>query len=101
MIAFLLPVILALLPLVIILAFLYYLIKNANSYEKVLIRFIGQNLVSSSASEFFGQDKLTNFRSLVTTGKTLAAAKEYKQVMNASLAESRLAAKITKRYLSS
>lgn len=58
--------------------------------------FIRRNLASTTAREFFEQDKLTNFRSLVKTGKTIAAAKEYKEVMNTSLAESRLVVTITK-----
>jgi len=96
MISTLLPVLLTLLPLVIIVCFFFYLIKNASSPEKVAADFINRNLISTTAREFFDQDKLTNFQSLVKSGKTIAAAKEYKEVMKASLTESRLAVKITK-----
>ena len=96
MITTLLPVLLTLLPPVIIVSFLYYVIKNSNNYEKMVLNFIGRNLVSSTAQEFFEQDKFKNFRNLVETGETIAAANEYKEQMNAPLTESRLAVKITK-----
>lgn len=95
----LLTILLTLLPPVIIVFFLFFLIKNASNPEKVAVEFIGRNLISATAREFFEQDKLTNFRDLVKTGKTKAAAKDYEEVMNASVAESRLAVKITKKRI--
>lgn len=92
----LLTILLTLLPPAIIVLFLLYLIKNARNPEKVAVEFIGRNLFSVTAREFLEQDKLTNFRNLVKTGKTKAAAKDYEEVMRASVAESRLAVKITK-----
>ena len=97
----LLSVLLTGLPLVIIVLFLYYVLKNASRPEKVVVEFIRRNLISVTAREFFEQDKLTNFRNLVKTGETKAAAKEYKEVMNAPLAESRLAVKIINAYVNS
>jgi hypothetical protein len=89
-------ILLNVLPIVIIVIVLYYLLKNASTPEKVAVNFIERNLESNTARGFLGQEKLTNFRNLIKTGKTDAATKEYKEVMNASLDESRLAVKITK-----
>jgi nitrogen fixation-related uncharacterized protein len=89
----------SLLPVLIIVAFFYYMVKTAQGDDKALTDFISRNFTAEQVHRFLNQDNLAQFRSLVQSGKTVAAAKEYQAVTQASLAESRLAVKVTKRLL--
>ncbi len=62
--------------------------------EEVAVGFIVNNLMHQSLVAFLGDDRLRAFRDLVADGKTIAAAKEYRSVTGAGLAECHLAVEL-------
>lgn len=58
--------------------------------EDVAVGFIVQNLSNQGLVAFFGTEALRAFRDLVTDGKTIAAAAEYRSVTGANLPECQL-----------
>jgi hypothetical protein len=93
-----LPILFLLIPVIFIGYFIYKLVQSGSTMsEKEVMSFIATNLISMNAQQFINQPKLANFRSLVASGKTIAAMKEYHEVMNSSMAQSRLAVSLCKQ----